>query len=58
MGTADGDVDAAHPALMVDDRVLANESAQKGLATVKGSPLVVRRQELDARLIHGDGKTA
>jgi hypothetical protein len=52
---ADDDVDAAHSAFMVDGRVLANEGVQRGLATVKGSPLVVRRQELDARLIHGVG---
>ena len=53
LGAANRDVDTAHSPLVIDGRVLANEGVQRGLATVKGSPLVVRRQQLDARLIHG-----
>jgi hypothetical protein len=53
--TADGDVNAAYPAFVVDDRALAKESIQWSFATVESPPLVLRRQSLDARLIHGAG---
>jgi hypothetical protein len=40
--TTDGDVDAAHPRFLIDGCVLVKEGVQRGLATVEGSPLVVR----------------
>lgn len=50
---ADGDVDAAYTALMIDSCVLAKEGVQRGLAAVKGFPSVFLGQKLDAHLIHG-----
>ncbi len=53
MCATDRDVDAAHPSFVIGGRVLAKEGVQRGLATIESSPLVRRRQKLDARFIHG-----